>query len=63
MDHTEGWFSPESTSQEEDFALKQKRFKAEQIVAVLPQSETGVPLAELVRRVGVFHQTFYEWKE
>jgi transposase len=43
--------------------VKQKRFSVEQIVAVLKQSEAGVPLAELLRRVGVSEQTFYRWKK
>jgi putative transposase len=45
------------------FAVKQKRFSVEQIVAVLKQAEAGVPLAELLRRVGVSEQTFYRWKK
>jgi putative transposase len=32
--------------------VRQKRFSVEQIVAVLKQAEAGVPLAELLRRVG-----------
>jgi transposase-like protein len=47
----------------EDFAVKQKRFSVKQIVAVLKQAEAGVPLAELLRRVGVSEQTFYRWKK
>jgi putative transposase len=43
--------------------VKQKRFTVEQIVAVLKQSEAGVPLVELLRRVGVSEQTFYRWKK
>lgn len=43
--------------------MKQKRFTAEQIVAVLKQAEAGVPLAELIRRVGISEQTFYRWKK
>ena len=42
--------------------MKQKRFNVEQIVAVLKQAEAGVPLAELLRRVGVSQQTFNRWK-
>ena len=43
--------------------MKQKRFNVEQIVAVLKQAEAGVPLAELIRRVGISGQTFYRWKK
>ena len=43
--------------------MKQKRFSVEQIVAGLKQAEAGVPLAELLRRVGVTEQTFYRWKK
>ena len=43
--------------------MKQKRFSAEQIVAVLKQAEAGLPLGELLRRVGVSEQTFYRWKK
>ena len=43
--------------------MKQKRFSVEQIVAVLKQAEAGVPLAELLRRVGVSEHTFYRWKK
>jgi Transposase len=43
--------------------VKQKRFNVEQIVAMLKQAEAGVPLAELIRRVGISEQTFYRWKK
>ena len=43
--------------------MEQKRFNVEQIVAVLKQAEAGVPLAELIRRVGISEQTFYRWKK
>ena len=31
----------------------------EQIVGVLKQTEVGVPVAELIRRVGISEQTFH----
>lgn len=43
--------------------MKQKRFSVEQIVAVLKQAEVGVPVAELIRKVGISEQTFYRWKK
>ena len=43
--------------------MKQERFNVEQIVAVLKQAEAGVPLVELLRRVGISEQTFYRWKK
>ena len=39
--------------------MKRKRFSVEQIVAVVKQAEVGVPVAELVRQMGVSEQTFY----
>jgi len=43
--------------------VKKKRFSVEQIVGVLKQAEVGVPVAELIRRVGISEQTFYRWKK
>ena len=34
----------------------------EQIVGVLKQVEIGVPVAELIRKVGIIEQKFYCWK-
>ena len=42
--------------------MKKKRFSVEQIVAVLKQAELGVPVAEVIRKVGISEQTFYRWK-
>ena len=39
-----------------------KRFGVEQIVGVLKQAEVGVPVVELIRKVGISEQTFYRWK-
>lgn len=41
--------------------MKKKRFSVEQIVGVLKQGEVGVPVAELIRKVGISEQTFYRW--
>ncbi len=43
--------------------MKRKRFGVEQIVAVLKQAEAGMPVAELIRHVGISEQTFYRWKK
>ena len=43
--------------------MKKKRFSVEQIVAVLKQAELGVSVAELIRKVGISEQTFYQWKK
>ena len=39
-----------------------KKFSVEQIVFVLKQAGVGVPIAELIRKVGISEQTFYRWK-
>lgn len=43
--------------------MKQGRFNVEQIVALLKQAEARVPLAELLRRVGLSEQTFCQGKK
>ena len=43
--------------------MKKKRFSVEQIVAVLKQHELGLPVADLIRQVGISEQTFYRWKK
>jgi putative transposase len=45
-----------------DFAMK-KKFSVEQIAGVLRQVEVEVPVAELIRKVGISEQTFYRWKK
>jgi putative transposase len=46
-----------------DFAWKKERFSVEQIVSVLKQAELGVPVAEVIGKVGIREQTFYRWKK
>jgi len=43
--------------------MKKKRFSVEQIVAVLKQAELGMPVADLIRQIGISEQTFYRWKK
>ena len=43
--------------------MKKKRFSVEQITAVLKQAETGTPVGDLCRQVGISEQTFYRWKK
>jgi putative transposase len=42
--------------------MKKQRFSTEQIVSVL-LAEMGLPVADLIRRVGITEQTFYRWKK
>jgi putative transposase len=43
--------------------VKQKRHSVEQITGVLKQAETGSPVGDLCRQVGISEQTFYRWKK
>ncbi len=42
--------------------MKKSRFTESQIVAVLKEGETGMPVAELCRKHGVSNATYYQWK-
>jgi hypothetical protein len=39
--------------------MKKKRFNVEQIVGGLKQAEVGVPVVELIRKVGISEPTIY----
>jgi putative transposase len=43
--------------------MKRKRYSVEQITAAVKQVEMGMPVAELIRRMGISEQTFYRWKK
>jgi putative transposase len=40
-----------------------KRFTEQQIVFALRQADTGTPVAEVIRKMGVSEPTFYRWKK
>ena len=42
--------------------MEKSRNTEEQISYALRQAETGTPVAELIRRIGILEQTFYRWK-
>ncbi len=43
--------------------MKRQRCSIEQIVAVLKQAELSMPVADVIRQVGISEQTFYRWKK
>ena len=42
--------------------MKKTRYTDEQIAFALRQAETGTPVKEVLRKMGVSEQTFYRWK-
>ncbi len=42
--------------------MKGKRYTEEQIIGILKEAETGMPLADLLRKHGISQGTFYRWK-
>ena len=43
--------------------MKTSRYSPEQITFALHQAESGVPPAEVCRKMGISEQTFYRWKK
>ena len=43
--------------------MKKSRYTEEQTAYALRQAETGTPVAEVIRRMGITEQTFYRWKK
>ena len=42
--------------------MKGSRFKEEQIIAILREQESGAKTADVCRKHGISHATFYKWK-
>ena len=42
--------------------MKQTRYTAEQKAFALRQAEAGVPISEILRKMGISEATFYRWK-
>ncbi len=43
--------------------MKKSRFTNEQIAFALKQAESGTPVEEVCRKLGVSQPTFYRWKK
>ncbi len=42
---------------------KGKRYTEEQIIRILAEADSGVPIAEIGRNYGVSEQTIYRWRK
>jgi len=43
--------------------MKKKQFTEAQIAFALRQAESGTPVAEIIRKMGISEVTFYPWKK
>ena len=43
--------------------MKKSKYSAEQVAFALRQAESGAPVPEVCRKMGVSEQTFYRWKK
>jgi len=43
--------------------MKKKRYTEAQIAFALRQAESGTPVAEIIRKMGISEMTFYRWKK
>ena len=43
--------------------MKKSRFTDSQVMAVLKQAESGVPVPQLCREHGISSATFYKWRQ
>jgi len=42
--------------------MKRSRYSEEQIIRILKEAETGIPLLDLCRKYGIGKSTFYKWR-
>jgi len=42
--------------------MKRSKFTESQIIAILKQNESGIPVPELCREHGISSATFYKWR-
>lgn len=43
--------------------MRKSKYTDEQIAFALKQAETGTPVKEVIRKMGITEQTFYRWKK
>ncbi len=43
--------------------MRKSKYTEEQIAFALKQAETGTPVKEVIRKMGITEQTFYRWKK
>ena len=43
--------------------MKSSRYTAEQVTFAMKQAESGTPVSEICRKMGIAEQTFYRWKK
>ncbi len=43
--------------------MKRSKYTEEQIACALTQAELGTPVSEVVRKMGITEQTYYNWKK
>ena len=43
--------------------MKSSRYTAEQITFAIRQAESGMPVTDVCRKMGISDQTFYRWKK
>jgi putative transposase len=42
--------------------MRRKRFKEEQIIAILKEADSGIKVLDLCRKYGMSDATYYNWK-